>query len=238
METLATLGRQFAQKGWEVVEGVFEREECDQIAELALKYIDHQPLNEEGVPEPRKVKAAYPCDAAFRRFVHDNRLVSLVGRLLGGREPLLMKDQIFMKAPRHGSAKPYHQDNAYFKCEPNDQIVTAWISLDDVDEANGCLRYIDGSHKDGLLSHQPLDDQTYNKTPNANQIDQRRQSSACVGKGGVVFHHSQTLHMSGRNESDGWRRGFATHWVTDQVHGDSAIFKRAHFHEPDYPRLD
>ena len=70
METLATLGRQYAQKGWEVGEGVFEREECDQIAELALKYIDHQPLNEEGVPEPRKVKAAYPCDAAIFKRAH------------------------------------------------------------------------------------------------------------------------------------------------------------------------
>ena len=27
-------------------------------------------------------------------------------------------------------------------------MITAWLALDDVDEENGCLRYIDGSHPD------------------------------------------------------------------------------------------
>jgi ectoine hydroxylase-related dioxygenase (phytanoyl-CoA dioxygenase family) len=42
-------------------------------------------------------------------------------------------------------------------------------------------------------------------------------SNVVASEGDVVFHHSQTLHTSHRNESDGWRRSYATHWVTSDV---------------------
>ena len=107
-----------------------------------------------------------------------------------------------MKPPEFGSAKPYHQDNAYFLCQPADDVLTAWIALDDVDVDNGCLRYIDGSHRQGIL---PL------------------------RRGGVVLHHCQTLHTSHKNQSDRWRRGYATHWGTADVSCESSILERPVF---------
>jgi len=166
--------------------------------------------------------------ADFRRFATDERLRSLVQQVIG-KPVYLMTDQIFMKPPRFGSAKPYHQDNAYFRCHPDDEGLTAWIALDDVDESNGCLRYIDGSHHGPILEHHIDPVELYNQSPAQEDIDLSRESLVCVGKGGVVFHHWKALHTSHRNESDRWRRGYATHWATAEVTSQIDTIDKAYY---------
>ena len=144
------------QKGWAVAEGVFSRQEVDRIAQIALD-VSTQEMQEsddsyvvdasaEGETAPRKIDTPFLKRTEFQAFVMDRRLTQMVEQMLGA-PPLLSGDQIFMKPPHFGSAKPYHQDNFYFQCDPGDHVITAWIALDDVREENGCLRYIDGSHK-------------------------------------------------------------------------------------------
>ncbi len=175
---------------------------------------------------PRKIESPCRKDPAFGALARDERLVSLIRQLLG-QEPLFCRDQAFMKPPRFGSAKPYHQDNFYFRCTPADGVITAWIALDDVDEENGCLRYIDGSHRKGILPHTPIPGEPHNLAVADALIDQSRESLAIVGKGGVVFHHGETLHTSHRNQSPRWRRAYATHWVTANVTSDAGILDNA-----------
>ncbi len=234
-------------RGWVVAEAVFGSEETEEIAQLALQIgseelregtgvsdeftrtnpeaafdsytADH---SEDGRVAPRKIDSPFLKREEFRQFVLDERLIGILRAVLG-KEPLLLEDQILMKPPEFGSAKPYHQDNAYFLCQPADDVLTAWIALDDVDEDNGCLRYIDGSHRQGILPHQPLADEPYNKSPASELIDLNRESVAPVKKGGVVLHHCQTLHTSHRNHSNRWRRGYATHWGTADVSSESSF---------------
>ncbi len=212
-------------KGWLVVEGVFERDEADRIAELAteigLKELSSAPAvaidrSEDGQQAPRKVVQPFLKNPIFRQFALDPRVIEIITMLLG-KQPLLMTDQVFMKPPRFGSAKPFHQDNAYFQCVPADEVITSWVALDDVDASNGCLRYIDGSHQGPLLPHEPLPGDPKNRVPPKDLIDLSKESLALVRKGGAVFHHSQTLHTSHRNESDRWRRAYGGHWVTADV---------------------
>jgi phytanoyl-CoA hydroxylase len=147
-----------------------------------------------------------------------------------------MADQIFMKPPRFGSAKPYHQDNFYFKCSPADHVLTAWIAMDDVDEENGCLRYIEGSHKEEVLPHEAPDpDEPFNLVPPTELIDLSREALAVVKKGGVVFHHVKTLHTSHRNESDRWRRAYASHWVSAETESENDTVSKGYFKRADYP---
>lgn len=237
---------EYWEKGWTVVEGVFSREEADRIARIALEtsqaemtdantsYVVDRSAS--GEIAPRKIDRPFLKQSAFRAFVLDRRLTELVADLLGA-PPLLSGDQVFMKPPHFGSAKPYHQDNFYFQCTPGDHVITAWIALDDVDEENGCLRYIDGSHKIGILPHEPVPGEPYNLVPPAELVDLSKESLAPVGKGGVVFHHSQTLHTSHRNSSDRWRRGYATHWVTSDVTSGNSTLDNAYFRRDDYPTV-
>lgn len=50
------------------------------------------------------------------------------------------------KPPRIGKGTPPHQDGYYFMLEPN-EAVTMWMALEDVNEENGCVRYVKESHK-------------------------------------------------------------------------------------------
>ena len=129
------------EKGWAVVEGVFSRDEADRIAQIALEVSQQEmqdsedsyvvDASDEGEIAPRKIDTPFLKRQEFQALVLDARLTTLVEEMLGA-PPLLSGDQIFMKPPHFGSAKPYHQDNFYFQCDPGDDVITAWIALDDV----------------------------------------------------------------------------------------------------------
>ncbi len=233
-------------RGWVAVEGIYQPEEVDRIAELAISIGQRQidegtqytvDVSPDGAQKaPRKIDNVFTVDERFQPFVLDQRLRSVVEKLIGQR-PLLFKDQLFMKPPRFGTAKPYHQDNAYFRMNPADHVITAWIALDDVDESNGCLRYIDGSHLGPILPHVMVPGEPHNQAPPAELIDLSKQSLAVVGKGGVVFHHSKMLHTSGRNKSNQWRRGYATHWVTADVTDETGRLAEAYFLKSEYAAM-
>ena len=234
----------FHERGWLVVEGVYTAEEADEVARLALEIgeniTEHETMagysldvSESGETAPRKIDSPYLRHTVFRNFALDIRLRDILRRITG-EEPLLKSDQLFMKPPRFGSEKPYHQDNFYFRCTPGDHVVTAWIALDDVDEENGCLRYISGSHKKGIIDHVEVPGQPYNLAPPDDLIEWENEAAAPVRKGGVVFHHSETLHSSRRNSSNRWRRGYATHWVTAEVTTETDNLDGAYFRSDEY----
>lgn len=236
---------QYRTKGWCVVNDVFTPAETIAIRDLATEIACAQELDgqmgntdraDDGTLLPRKINAPFTKHADFRRFATNATLRALVSDLLG-HEALLLRDQIFMKPPRFGSAKPYHQDNFYFKCSPPDGVLTAWIAMDDVDEANGCLRYIDGSHRDGIVPHEPVPGEAHNLAIPDAAIDRSRESLAIVRLGGVVFHHSETMHTSYRNASDRWRRAYATHWGHAGVTAVGDVVDTALYHDPAYAEL-
>lgn len=229
----------FWRNGWTVVERVFTNDETDHICDLATRLCDEDlaaakenaylaDRAEDGTQQSRKMAQPFLRHEAFRRFATDARLRGLIEQFIGA-PPRMVADQIFMKPPRFGSAKPYHQDNAYFLLYPDDEAITAWIALDDVDASNGCLRYIEGSHRGPILKHLHDPDEPHNRSPAQDDIDLSREVLACVGKGGVVFHHCKTLHTSHRNESDRWRRGYATHWASAAVKSENDTISNAYF---------
>lgn len=239
------LSETYQQNGWVVVEDVFKPEEveviCAEAMAVSTKELESAVAgyaadqSGDGTLAPRKIDQPFMKSAIFREAALNRRMRDLLAGFLG-REPLLARDQIFMKPPRFGSAKPYHQDNAYFLCSPPDDVITAWIALDDVDGENGCLRYIDGSHKLGLVPHEPIPGEPHNKAPRADMVDLSRESLGCVRKGGVLIHHGWTLHTSHRNESDRWRRAYATHWVTDRCSSEVGVLDDAIFRSELYPK--
>ena len=253
MQLTSDLRDHYWEKGWVVVEGVYPAARVREIATLATELAEadlaaYRVAAPAGVPTsywadssadgesaPRKLTSPFTKHRQLREFVLDAELRELL-QAITVDPPVLLSDQILMKPPRFGSAKPYHQDNAYFLLEPADAAVTAWIALDDVDEENGCMRYIDGSHRSGLLPHDRIPGEEHNKVPPQEMIDLSRESLAPVRAGGVVLHHTVTLHTSHRNESERWRRGYATHWGVRSITSSGDIVERAYFQQPDYPQ--
>lgn len=234
----------YRHHGWAVVADVFDSDEVEAIAEvatrLALDELARRPdpsrtatVDSSGaLLAPRKLDWAYTQHPALRAFALDERLTSLISHLLG-RDGYLARDQVFLKPPRVGSAKPLHQDHTHFRCAPADWAVTAWIALDDADEDNGCLRYIDGSHSGPAYGHTPQAHRPHDWVPAARQlagVERAREVAIPMAKGSVSFHHPKTLHRSGPNRSDRWRRAHSSQWVAAGVRCDGDLLEWAYSH--------
>ncbi len=162
----------------------------------------------------RKLTNLAPMDDVFRGVAAHPDILALVAALTGAQGVLLHSDQAFLKPAFHGSAKPMHQDNAYFKVEPMSAGVTCWLAIDDATTENGCMRYIPGSHRRGLVAHNAIAG-----TPHLVPIEQEPVASRpCpIPAGAAIFHHLLVLHESHANRSSRPRRSWAMHFVGDNA---------------------
>lgn len=157
----------------------------------------------------RKFSELVPIEPAFRAHAEDPALLDMVEDLIGA--PIsLYADQALLKPPLVGSAKLPHQDNAYFRVDPASAVITCWCALDDATIENGCMHYLAGSHRAGLVEHEEIPG-TPHLVPRA--YDPADATPAPVRAGGVIFHHSLTLHHSPPNDTPHWRRAFVCHFV-------------------------
>ena len=135
-------------------------------------------------------------------------VVDIVADLLGTDDIKMYGDQLFMKSPVTGTAQPWHQDSASWRDIFPMDLVTAWTAIDDATLDNGCLRFVPGTHRWGMLSHGRLnhfiDDLETERWPAV---------PVPVSAGGISFHHSLTLHTSSKNTSPTRRRAYAIHYM-------------------------
>src|SRR3954471_22237716 len=105
----------------------------------------HAFYDTKGRPETLKQMQHMGIDPFFRDYRHHPAWVGLAETLLG--EPVEVQEpEWFNKPPGTEHRTPPHQDNYYFNLKPA-QVLTIWVALDPVDDGNGCLRYVAGSHR-------------------------------------------------------------------------------------------
>ena len=125
----------------------------------------------------------------------------------------LLDDQVvpqeiewFNKPPNVSKPTPPHQDGYYFMLEPND-AVTMWLALDPVDEANGCLRYIPGSHLLGLRPHARTETLGFSQgISDYTCRDLEAEVPIKAEPGDLLVHHAITVHRADSNRSERHRR--------------------------------
>lgn len=158
-----------------------------------------------------------------RPAFHDllwNPAFLMPARQLMGTEFRLFHDQLFAKPARHGGVVAWHQDFSYWTWTQPMHHLTCWIGLDDVDEANGCLHYIAGSHRWGLLEKTGLagDMDAVRQVLSAEQLEQFEQRHPIIlKKGEASFHHPLMMHGSYENTSDRSRRATVINVLADGV---------------------
>lgn len=159
----------------------------------------------------------------FRSLAAFGPLVEAVESLVG-RGVDVYFSQVFFKPPEIGSPKPAHQDNFYAGPNNPDGLVTAWIALDEASLENGCLYFVDGSHRGPIFPHTAPPDQPFHLQVGEADLVSLQFSAAPVPKGGVSFHHGGTIHRSSANLSSQWRRAVAITYVTkDTYFGDPKL---------------
>ena len=150
----------------------------------------------------RKIQSLCEISDPYRQLAEGGKLVDVIEDLVGPNV-YFHSNKLMFKPAHHGSAKPWHQDYAYWKggCpEPNQ--LSAWIALEDADLENGCLQVIPASHKLGLLDHHKAELQVA-----LEQIDLANAIPVPLRAGSMVIFHALLLHYSGPNNSDRSRRG-------------------------------
>ena len=70
-----------------------------------------------------------------------------------GPDLLAWSVELFIKEPGSTKTVSWHQDITYWGMGETDDEVTAWIALSDVSIEAGCMRFLPGSHKGGLVAH-------------------------------------------------------------------------------------
>jgi ectoine hydroxylase-related dioxygenase (phytanoyl-CoA dioxygenase family) len=151
-------------------------------------------------PALRRINNPSDISEAYREVMLDARTVDMVADLIGP-DVKFHHCKINLKLSGAKTEVSYHQDFAYTP-HTNSDIVTALLFLDDIDESNGCLTVVPGSHKGPMLSL--FDGERFTGGVAADAEKQAlARSVPCLGKAGsVCLMHTKLLHGSAANGAD------------------------------------
>jgi len=160
-------------------------------------------------PETLKQMQHMVGDPYFREYARNPKWAALARELVG-EEVDCQGPEWFNKPPGTASPTPPHQDNYYFCLKPPN-VVTIWLALDPVDEDNGCLRYVAGSHRRGIRPHGRSNVLGFSQgITDYGPGDQADEVQIHLRPGDAVAHHGETIHRADANPSAAQnRRAFA-----------------------------
>jgi len=145
-------------------------------------------------------------DLWFDKLLNNSRFRDVAERLLDG--PVVPKNmQYFNKPPGVGLPTPPHQDGYYFMLDPCEAL-TMWFAIDDVDEENGCVRYVKGSHQLGMREHTRTQTLGFSQgiANYPTKGDRKCEVAVSAQPGDLLVHHAMTIHRADGNQSLGRNR--------------------------------
>lgn len=137
-----------------------------------------------------------------------------------GPDILVWGTTFFIKEPRTKSFVSWHQDLRYWGLDDHNAQVSAWVALSPVTRANGCMRFVPGSHKGDLAPHHDTysDDNVLTRGQEAAvEIDEASVAYVELEPGQASFHHGKLLHASAHNDSDERRIGLTINYIAPHV---------------------
>jgi ectoine hydroxylase-related dioxygenase (phytanoyl-CoA dioxygenase family) len=166
----------------------------------------------------------------FHDVLWNPAFVMAACQLLGTKPVRFWHDQLFCKPAKHGGVVAWHQDYSYWTRTVPMQHLTAWVGLDDASQENGCLQYIPGSHRWGLLNKPSLTGamEGLKSFLNEEQAEMLKNPIPIeMKKGFGSFHHPLLVHGSFENNSERPRRAFVLNVFADGTtsNSDTEILK-------------
>ncbi len=166
-------------------------------------------------PQLRKNDYTSVMIPAIRNLILEP-ILGEMARALCGERVRLWQDQLSLKEPgdnKNETVMGWHTDRQYWSCCSSEEMITAWIPLEDMQEETGPIMFLDGSHK-----WENIEGMSFFRTDLTDlekEISRRgyelKRVPAAIKKGQVSFHHCKTLHGSGPNTSARPRRALSVH---------------------------
>jgi ectoine hydroxylase-related dioxygenase (phytanoyl-CoA dioxygenase family) len=141
-----------------------------------------------------------------------------------GPDFYLWGSNFFIKPPHSSSTVGWHQDTYYWPLEPKISA-TVWVAFEDVDEENGAMQVIPGSHKAGLLRHARSSDTDSVLTLEceSGQFREDAAVSLVLKAGQASIHDDKLVHGSPANRSARRRAGLTIRYSTTEVKCDLSV---------------
>ncbi len=157
------------------------------------------------------------CDrsAPVRDFCTRGRHLEQVSRLLGP-DVCFTHMQFVTKLPDRDethSEIPWHQDNGYGRLEPPIDL-TVFLALTAMDERNGALQLVPGSHRLGLLEHERAE---VNPVLRELAPGARKPELVTLDAGFAIAFSGLLVHASGPNRSAEARIAFYVRYCAPHV---------------------
>ena len=222
----------YAEHGYVVVPGVLDDTQIERYLVRAreIAHGDHPPEAARRIARDiRFAKGLLPSpedpELALWKFINPDRFDTVMAeclrfpRVLDAVESLIGEDLLafllmFIYKPPgvEESVHPFHQDGAYFPFEPLDQVLGVWIPLDPVDEKNGSLCVVPGSHHGDISPHEALpgvNAGAFQAEVARDPALHERAKTFELPAGDAVIFHPRLLHTTGgiaRNATGAWSR--------------------------------
>ena len=150
-------------------------------------------------------------------FVRHPALLDMMTALLGPEVAWTGSFAVRVKLPeREETAFPWHQDTQYYG-NPTQHlhVISVWIPLVDVDERNGCLHLLPGSHQWGLLGGARDAERVVRMFED---VEQRAKPVVLpMRRGDVLAFSNLTCHASTLNTTDEMRWSVDLRYVVPEA---------------------
>jgi phytanoyl-CoA hydroxylase len=234
---MQALRRDFERDGYVVIRGFLSAGPLKELQDNLDRYIrDIVPglpdadafYDDKSRPESLKqMQRIEKHDAFFEQYLGNPIWKNTAEALFGESAPSPTGFEWFNKPPGTNHATPPHQDNFYFCLKPP-QVLTMWLALDHVDEENGCLRYIAGSHRPGLRPHGRTKTLGFSQgISDYSDADYAAEIPVSAEPGDVLIHLGNTIHRADANRSlTRHRRSFGVVMQASSCQRDDEAFER------------
>lgn len=169
------------------------------------QFLDLEPTHTPELPRVRRIKTPQLAHPFYRELAQHPQITDPMSSLIGEDIRLRLGGKVNIKSPGIGSPIEWHQDWAFYP-HTNQDVLAVGILLDDMDETNGPVMFVPGSHKGPIFDH-------HSKGAFCGAIDVHRENLDLSGAveihataGSMTIHHARLIHGSASNTSSKPRR--------------------------------
>ncbi len=131
-----------------------------------------------------------------------------LARQLLGEDAEAGDEHAILKPADDGAETPWHQDQAYWDPAYQYEALSIWVPLQEATLENGCMWFIPGSHRAGILPHHSIGHDARVHGLETDEVDPTGAVACPLPAGGCTIHHCRTLHYAGPNRSRQPRRAY------------------------------
>jgi ectoine hydroxylase-related dioxygenase (phytanoyl-CoA dioxygenase family) len=207
----------YEENGYLVVSNVLSADEVAELRQVTENFVENarhvaehnevydlEDSHSAAEPRVRRIKTPHAHHETYAKMVAHPNILEVLKKLWG---PSIRFDvsKLNLKSAGYGAPVEWHQDWAFYP-HTNDDLAAVGVMIDDVDETNGPLMVIPGSHKGPVLDHHADGYFCGAIDPSRGEVDFGEAVTLTGSAGSITIHHARTIHGSATNASGKPRR--------------------------------